>query len=416
MSAHAGRPAPALDVRNYALVTGAYWLFMLTDGALRMLVLLHFHALGYTPVELATLFLVYELMGIVTNAGGGWVASRFGLKLTLTAGLAAQVAALLALSALDPGWPQAMSVLYVVAVQGVSGVAKDLTKMSSKSAVKLVVAADAHGALYRWVALLTGSKNAVKGIGFFFGGLLLSTLGFRHGLWLMAAGLSVVLLFSLGTVDGAMGRSKRRTGLRDVFSKSREINLLSSARVFLFGARDVWFVVGVPVFLYDALGWSFEQVGAFMASWVIGYGVVQSIAPRVTRRGGDGPRAGVRAAGAWVAGLALVPLGIAAALAAGWPAGPVLVGGLALFGVVFAVNSALHSYLILAFSEHDGVTVNVGFYYMANAAGRLLGTLVSGLAYQWHGIAGCLLLAFAFLLAAAAFTFALRTDTPAAGG
>jgi predicted MFS family arabinose efflux permease len=404
--------APSLDVRNYALVTGAYWLFMLTDGALRMLVLLHFHTLGYTPLELATLFLVYELMGIVTNAGGGWIASRCGLKLTLTTGLAAQIGALLALSALDPGWPQALSVAYVVVVQGVSGVAKDLTKMSSKSAVKLVVSAEVPGALYRWVALLPGPKNAVKGAGSFFGALLLGTVGFRSGLWLMAVMLGVVLLASLASVDGAMGKAKKKTAFREIFAKSRDINLLSSARVFLFGARDVWFVVGVPVFLYDVLGWRFEQVGGFMACWVIGYGVVQSVAPRVTRRCADGRSAEVHAAGAWVTGLALLPLAIVLALAAGWPAGPVLVVGLALFGVVFAVNSALHSYLILAFSEHDGVTVNVGFYYMANAAGRLLGTLVSGLAYQWQGIEGCLLVAFAFLVVAGLFTFALRASHP----
>jgi len=397
-----------LDIRNYAIVTAAYWGFMLTDGALRMLVLLHFHTLGYTPFQLASLFLVYEVMGIVTNATGGWIASRFGLKLTLTTGLAAQIVALLALSALDPNWSVAMSVSYVLLVQGVSGVAKDLTKMSSKSAIKLVVPKDAHGALYKWVALLTGSKNAIKGLGFFVGAFLLSTMGFTDGLYLMTAVLAVILIASLIAVDGTMGQSKKKTKFTEIFSKSAEINLLSAARVFLFGARDVWFVVGVPVFLYDQLDWTFNEVGAFMAAWVIGYGFVQAIAPKLTVRSDDGRSAEVRGAAMWVAVLALVPLAILMALEAGLPAGTVLIGGLALFGLVFAVNSAVHSYLILALSEADGVSVNVGFYYMANAMGRLLGTLLSGLAYQWAGLTGCLGVAFAFLVTAALFTVLLR--------
>ena len=397
-----------LDIRNYAIVTAAYWGFMLTDGALRMLVLLHFHTLGYTPFQLASLFLVYEVMGIVTNAKGGWIASRFGLKLTLTTGLAAQIVALLALSALDPNWSVAMSVSYVLLVQGVSGVAKDLTKMSSKSAIKLVVPKDAHGALYKWVALLTGSKNAIKGLGFFVGAFLLSTMGFTDGLYLMTAVLAVILIASLIAVDGTMGQSKKKTKFTEIFSKSAEINLLSAARVFLFGARDVWFVVGVPVFLYDQLDWTFNEVGAFMAAWVIGYGFVQAIAPKLTVRSDDGRSAEVRGAAMWVAVLALVPLAILMALEAGLPAGTVLIGGLALFGLVFAVNSAVHSYLILALSEADGVSVNVGFYYMANAMGRLLGTLLSGLAYQWAGLTGCLGVAFAFLVTAALFTVLLR--------
>jgi MFS family permease len=402
-----------LDIRNYAIVTSAYWGFMLTDGALRMLVLLHFHTLGYTPFQLATLFLVYELMGVVTNALGGWIASRFGLKLTLNTGLAAQIAALLALAALDPAWSVAMSVAYVLIVQGVSGIAKDLTKMSSKSAIKLVVPKDAHGALYQWVSLLTGSKNAVKGLGFFVGALLLSTLGFQGGLWLMAAFLGVVLAGALAAVDGAMGKAKTKTKLREIFAKSRAINLLSAARVFLFGARDVWFVVGVPVFLYEQADWTFNAVGAFMACWVIGYGGVQMLAPKLTRRSADGQSAEIRAAALWIVLLGLAPLAIIGGLRAGIPAAPLLIGGLALFGLIFAVNSAIHSYLILAFSEHDGVTVNVGFYYMANAAGRLLGTLLSGLAYQWAGLQGCLIVSAAFIAAAAVFTFLLRPAGPA---
>ncbi len=397
-----------LDIRNYATVTAAYWGFMLTDGALRMLVLLHFHTLGYTPFQLATLFLVYEFMGIVTNATGGWIASRFGLKFTLTSGLALQIAALLALSAMPPDWTVAASVVFVLLVQGVSGIAKDLTKMSSKSAIKLVVPDAAHSSLYKWVAILTGSKNAIKGAGFFVGGILLAAVGFQQALWLMSLGLGVILVGSVLAVDGRMGKSASKTKFTQILSKSRDINLLSSARVFLFGARDVWFVVGVPVFLYDQLEWTFAQVGGFMAAWVVGYGAVQALAPHLTRRSDDGQSAESQSAVIWGAVLCAVPIAMVGGVAVGLPPTFLIIGGLAVFGLVFAVNSALHSYLILAFSERDGVVINVGFYYMANAAGRLLGTLLSGIAYQTAGLVGCLSVAGVFLAFATMFMIALR--------
>lgn len=402
------------DLRNYAIVTAAYWSFTLTDGALRMLVLLHFNALGYTPFQLAFLFVLYEFFGIVTNLVGGWVGSRLGLKVTLFAGLALQVAALLMLSLVDPDWAVALSVSYVVAAQGLAGIAKDLTKMSSKSAIKLVVPEDKSGALFRWVALLTGSKNALKGVGFFLGGLLLSVLGFRGGLWAMAAGLAIVLLVSALLLRGDFGRSKAKVKFTQLLSKTPAVNRMAAARFFLFGARDVWFVVGVPVFLASQLGWSAAEVGAFLAAWVIGYGVVQAAAPGLVARSSDGLSAEVRAARAWALVLALIPVGLAAALAAGLdPAGSVVVG-LGLFGVAFAVNSSVHSYLILAYTDADKVALNVGFYYMANAGGRLAGSLLSGLSYQWGGVIGCLLVAGALVAVSFLITLLLPTERPSA--
>lgn len=395
------------DIRNYAVVTAAYWGFTLTDGALRMLVLLHFHALGYTPFELATLFVLYEFMGMVTNLLGGWIGSRFGLKLTLYLGLSLQVAALLALSALDPAWPKGLSVAYVLIVQGVSGVAKDFSKMSSKSAVKLVVADDAHGTLFKWVAMLTGSKNALKGVGFFLGGFLLATMGFASALWLMAACLAAILAAAAVLLPTDMGVAKAKTKFSEIMSKSPAINRLAAARVFLFGARDVWFVVGLPVYLHGVLGWSFTAVGTFMAAWVIGYGFVQGLAPSLTKRSSDGRTTEIKAAQFWVFALVIVTACIAGALHAGWPPAMTLIVGLGVFGFVFAVNSAVHSYLILALTSADQVALNVGFYYMANAAGRLGGTVFSGLAYQWGGITGCLAVAAGMLVIAAIFTMAL---------
>ena len=382
--------------RNYALVTGAYWAFTLTDGALRMLVLLHFHTLGYGPVELAFLFLFYELFGVVTNLFGGYLAARTGLRTTLLWGLALQVVALVALSSTSPSWPKAASVAYVMAAQALSGVAKDLTKMSSKSAVKTLVPEGAESSLFRWVAVLTGSKNALKGAGFFLGGLLLSTLGYRLSLWGMAAALAAILLGSTVSLPREMGKSKAKNKLAHLLSKDAGINRLSAARFFLFGARDIWFVVAVPVFLATSLGWGFSEVGGFLAAWVIGYGLIQSIAPALLSAFTRGRAPGAGSARVLAFLLAAVMGILPIALSANLGAGVTVLLGLGLFGVVFALNSSVHSYLVLAYSDGDKVAMNVGFYYMANAGGRLAGTLISGLAYGAFGLVGCLWASFAF--------------------
>ncbi len=401
MTASAGTGRPQRPLAAYAAVTAAYWAFMLTDGALRMLVLLHFHTLGFSPVQLAYLFLLYEFAGMVTNLSAGWIAARFGLTTTLYVGLALQIGALLALSTLDPGWALWASVGFVMAVQGVSGVAKDLAKMSSKSAVKLL-APEGQGALFRWVAVLTGSKNAVKGIGFLLGAGLLALGGFEVAVLGMAGVLAVVLAAVALLMPAGLPRGRKGAAFTEVFSTDPNVNRLSAARVFLFGARDAWFVVGVPIYFYSVLSdgseagqrWAFFAIGIFMAVWIIGYGAVQAAAPQILRAREKGLVESVGLARLWVGGLALIPAALTlAALVAGGPAPwltATLVGGLLVFGAVFAVNSALHSYLILAFTEARRVTMDVGFYYMANAGGRLVGTLLSGLSYQVGGLALCL--------------------------
>lgn len=392
-----------MNLRNYLLVTGAYWGFTLTDGALRMLVLLHFFNLGYSPFTLAFLFLLYELCGIVTNLLGGWIASRMGLKITLTAGLALQVAALGLLALLNPQWSEWLSVAWVMAAQALSGIAKDLTKMSAKSAIKVLVPADAKGALFKWVAVLTGSKNALKGVGFFLGAFLLAVAGFAGALMIMAGALAAIWIGASFALPAAMGKAKAKAGFKELFSRNRDINVLCIARFFLFGARDIWFVVGVPVFLRGVLGWSFSEVGAFMACWVIGYGIIQGAAPAILR--GRTPAGGTTAISAFA--LAAVTAAIPLGLAAGVEPGPWIVGGLTVFGAVFALNSAVHSYLILDYSDGDKVALNVGFYYMANAGGRLVGCLLSGVLYQVAGLNGCLWGATLFAAAAAITALAL---------
>jgi MFS family permease len=398
--------------RNYAIVTLAYWGFTLTDGALRMLVLLHFFQLGYSPFALALLFLLYEAAGIGANLIGGWLATRFGIARMLAVGLATQIAGFLMLSALAPDWAAALSVAWVVVAQGICGIAKDLTKTASKSAIKLT-AGEASGRLFRWVAFFTGSKNAMKGVGFFLGGVLLEALGFRGALWAMAAALGAVLLGVVLSLPPMMGKAKASRSMKAFFARNRGVNLLAAARVALFGARDVWFVVGLPVFLY-ASGWSFSMVGAFLALWTIGYGAVQAIAPALVRRSADGLATEVPAARAWSLALALLPAGMAAALLGEIArADLIVVLGLGLFGVVFAVNSSLHSYLVLAYAGSDKAAEDVGFYYAANAAGRFGGTLLSGVFYAWGGITACLLGSAAMLAACWAITLALPRRMPA---
>ncbi|VVO24371.1 organoarsenical effux MFS transporter ArsJ [Pseudomonas fluorescens] len=392
----------APEVRQYLLVTGNYWAFTLTDGALRMLVVLHFHALGYSPLQIAALFLFYELFGVITNLLGGYLGARLGLNRTMNIGLAIQVLALLMLT-VPATW---LSIPWVMGAQALSGIAKDLNKMSAKSSIKLLVPDGQQGKLYQWVAILTGSKNALKGVGFFLGGALLALLGFKGAVLVMAAVLALIWIGSLVFLKKDLGKAKAKPRFREILSKSRAINILSAARMFLFGARDVWFVVALPVYLSSVFGWDFLSVGGFLALWVIGYGIVQSLAPRITgKRRGQLPDG--RAAGVWALALAGIPAAIALGLNTELSGPVVLMGGLLVFGGVFAVNSSLHSYLIVSYAKEDGVSLDVGFYYMSNAMGRLMGTVLSGWIYQAHGLVACLWISSAFVLLAALISMAL---------
>ena len=396
------------SLRNYLVVTTGYWAFTVTDGAIRMLVVLYFHLLGYSPFEVAMLFLFYEFFGVVTNLVGGWLGARIGLNLTMHIGMAMQVMALLMLTVPDV-W---LSVPYVMAAQALSGIAKDLNKMSAKASVKTLAGSGDGSRLFGWVAVLTGSKNALKGAGFFVGAVLLEWIGFRAALAVLAAMLFSVLVVTFVLLPSGFGKMKSKPKFTQVFSNVAAINWLSAARFFLFGSRDVWFVVGLPVFLYDVLKWDFSRVGGFLALWVIGYGLVQAAAPRLIRYSRHGRGPGGDTARFWVAILALLPAAIALGLQWGWPADRVLIVGLILFGVVFALNSAVHSYLVLAYSSHDKVSMNVGFYYMANAGGRLAGTVLSGWVYQNQGLEGCLWWSTGFVLMATLLSFGLPELKP----
>lgn len=392
-------------LRQYLVVTGNYWAFTLTDGALRMLVVLHFYSLGYSPLAIASLFLFYELFGVITNLIGGWLGARIGLNKTMNIGLFLQVLALSML--LVPA--TMLSVVWVMAAQAMSGIAKDLNKMSAKSSLKLLLPEDAQGALYKWVAILTGSKNALKGVGFFLGGLLLTQLGFQGAVAAMAAVLAAIWLLSLFLLKRELGKSKFKPKFKDLFSKSAAINKLSAARLFLFGARDVWFVIALPLYLATEFQWSQTSIGSFLALWVIGYGAVQAFAPLLTgKKSGKVP--GAASAVGWAIALCAVPLLISLGMQYSATPLQVLIGGLMLFGAIFAVNSSLHSYLIVSLAGRDGVSLDVGFYYMANAMGRLLGTVLSGWVYQVAGLHACLWISSGFLLLTVFISLTLKNS------
>ncbi|CAH0992132.1 hypothetical protein SIN8267_02248 [Sinobacterium norvegicum] len=393
-------PAVASPLRQYFIVTGNYWAFTLTDGALRMLIVLHFHQLGYGALAIAMLFVFYEFFGVVTNLVGGWLGARIGLNRTMNIGLGLQLAALSMLLV-----PSAqLTVAWVMAAQALSGVAKDLNKMSAKSSVKLLVDDNAQDKLYRLVALLTGSKNSLKGLGFFLGGALLSLIGFHDAILVMLIALTMVWLSSVIFLKKDLGKSSFKPKFKDIFSKSRAINLLSAARLFLFGARDVWFVIALPVYLASEFGWSHWSVSSFLALWIIAYGLVQSIAPRITGSRTTGATADGQTALSWALILAAIPAAIAIALTLDVAPLTSLLAGLILFGVVFAINSSLHSYLIVSYANSDAVSLDVGFYYMANAMGRLIGTLLSGWLFQQYGLVACLWVSALFIALAAVFS------------
>ena len=399
------------DLRNYILVTAAYWADTVADGASRMLVLFYFYQLGYSAFEVASLFLFYELFGILTNLFGGYIAARRGLKFTLFSGLVVQILALAMLGFAPEAW---LVVPYVMASQALSGIAKDLTKMSAKSAVKLVVPEGSESSLFKWVAILTGSKNALKGVGFFVGGLLLTLVGFQTSMIILLVMVAVALIATASMMHGGLGRTDGGARFRHIFSNNRSINVLAAARVFLFASRDVWFVVGLPVYLSSVLGWSYWGVGAFLAIWVIGYGAVQASAPSfLSRRARETGQLPDGRTATWLAFvLAAFPAAIAIALTADVDPTSVLVVGLIAFGFVFAMNSAVHSYLVLSYADNDKVAMNVGFYYMANAGGRLLGTVLSGALYQWYGLTGCLWASVIFVLLAACLSLMLPSRPP----
>jgi MFS family permease len=395
-----------LAIKQYLIITGNYWAFTLTDGALRMLVVLYFHQLGFAPLAIAMLFLFYEFFGVVTNLVGGWLGAKIGLNKTMHIGLFLQVFALLMLTVPE----EYLSIIWVMAAQALSGVAKDLNKMSAKSSIKTLLPPEEKVGLFKWVALLTGSKNALKGVGFFLGAVLLSTVGFKVAVFSMAVALLLVAILSTRLLKSELGKAKNKIKFTEVFSKSASLNYLSAARLCLFAARDVWFVVALPVYLAQQLHWQHHWVGAFIALWIVGYGLVQSFTPKILqRRNSNIITPDAKALSFWAIVLSIFVAVLALALSPSLIIyierylAPILIIGLLGFGVIFAINSSLHSYMIISLAKEDGVSLDVGFYYMANALGRLFGTVLSGWIYQSYGLIACLMISAVLAMLAALF-------------
>jgi predicted MFS family arabinose efflux permease len=391
-------------IKKYSAITANYWVFTLTDGALRMLVLLYFYQLGYSPFALATLFILYEVFGVITNLVGGWLGARIGLNKTMLIGMVIQVLALLMLALPS----EYLSVAYVMFAQALSGIAKDLNKMSAKSSIKLLVAKvnveETDNKLFTWVALLTGSKNTLKGVGFFLGGLLLTTFDFQISVLLMAIALVIVGVSTYPMLRGELGKTRYKAKFSQLFSKNASLNYLSAARLCLFAGRDVWFVIALPVYLASQLHWQHQTIGTFLACWIIFYGIIQANAPKIlTLLSGSVEKSSHQQVILWSVLLALVTLVLCLATYLFPQSNEVLIIGLFIFSAVFAINSSLHSYLIVALARDEGVSMDVGFYYMANAMGRLLGTILSGIIYQQVGLLACMSFALLFTLLASYF-------------
>lgn len=397
-------PLNDTGLKGYFVITGAYWAFTLTDGAIRMLVVLFFHQLGYSPLAIASLFLFYELFGMATNLLGGWLATWIGLNKILLLGMLLQIAALLMLTVPT----EYLTIIYVMAAQALSGIAKDLNKMSAKAGIKQLTENrhNSSSTLFNWVAMLTGSKNTLKGVGYFLGGLLLAIYGFSHALFILASGLFVALILTQYLLPKTQSHTLYKPKFSQLFSNTPAINWLSAARFFLFAARDIWFVVALPIYLTQQLGWQYQNIGSFLALWIIGYGIIQACTPILIKRVISHPPNG-KTAQKLASSLVFIPLLIALGLFLPLNPERVIIGGLTLFAVVFALNSAVHSFLIVDWSQHNKVAMNVGFYYMANAGGRLVGTVLSGLLYQYYGLVGCLIVSSAFIAATALISLRL---------
>jgi len=400
--------ANSTSLKSYAIITGAYWAFTLTDGAIRMLVVLYFYQIGYSPLAIASLFIFYELFGIITNLFGGWLATWIGLNKTLLIGMTLQIAALAMLTI--PA--EYLTVIHVMAAQALSGIAKDLNKMSAKASIKQLTLNDPNAStrLFKWVAALTGSKNTLKGVGYFLGGLLLSLYGFSQAMVILASGLVIALILTKYLLPKSNQQTQFKPKFSQLFSNSAPINWLSAARFFLFGARDIWFVVALPIYLSQQLGWQAQQIGSFFALWIIGYGIVQACTPRLIKLATHHTPNG-QTAQRLASALLFIPLILAIGLTQSQQPETLIIGGLALFAVFFALNSAVHSFLIVDWSQHDKIAMNIGFYYMANAGGRLTGTILSGLMYQYYGLIGCLTISSLFITVAAIISLRLPIKT-----
>ncbi|KAK9829657.1 hypothetical protein WJX72_007147 [[Myrmecia] bisecta] len=412
----------------FAIISLAYILFTTTDGAVRMIVLLHAYQQGFTALALAGIFSGYELAGVVVNLLAGVAGARWGIKATLLGGLSFQMVALGMLLGWQTSWGQAQAIVYISVSQVLNGVAKDLTKLGGKTVTKLVTPDEKQQALFKLVAWITGFKNSFKGLGYLLGAVLL-TVNYYLSIGIMMGLICAALPFAVSGLSWQLGRSERKNvTLRAVFRMNYNVNMLSAARFFLFASRDLWFEVTLPYFLRSpasGIGWGRVLVGLYLAIWIILYGQVQSWSPKFLLKPLGQSPPNKWAAVLWAAVLVACPAAMTGVLfgsnvfgygVAKGTAVAVMTVILYLFCLVFAVNSAVHSYLIVRYAEGNKVAMNVGFYYMANAGGRLVGTLLSGILYTYvgdsivQGFGACFAVSVAFVVISAVLASFIHDD------
>lgn len=460
-----------LPFHNLYASVYAFNLFTITDGAIRIIVLLYANQIGLSPLDIAVLFTLYELMGVVTNLFGGVFASRFGLKASMFLSLFLQLLGLVLVVLVEPIFgdlehlamklpsnltclastrtvieegnmgKRAEVIVYITFCQALSGVAKDFMKISCKTIPKLVTKKDAdeESSLFKLYSIVTGLKNSFKGFGFIFGALLTNFLGFEIAVYVLVGIVVVIVPAVVWGIDKDAGKAREFPGFNlKIFKKPWNINVLSLARFFLFGSRDVWFEVAAPLFFRNIIGWTEFEVGLFIGGYVIVYGYFQTATAKIYKaKNKDAKKTSWRPSclrgvppvqhiGGWAVACAaeILLLGIVlhflyqeyigqeCAAQYGAAIAGVLIVGFYAFGVIFAVNSAIHSYFIGLFSGGDKASMDIGFYYMANAMGRLVGTILSGYVYEVtrdeFGLSICLWVSSLFMALAAVTSYFIR--------
>jgi len=233
-------------LRPFVIISITYLLFTVTDGAIRMIVLLHAYSKSFSALQVAVMFTLYELAGVFTNLAAGMMGARWGIRFTLIVGLCLQIFSYGLLFGWNDDWSQRTAIIYVTIAQMFAGIAKDLTKLGGKTVTKLVTPEGRHTRLFRLVSLLTGWKNSLKGVGYFRGSALLevsydAALGFMIGL------IVIAMPFAIFGLDKNLGTAKKKNAsLKEIFVLDNfNLNVLSLARLFLFASRDFWFEVPV---------------------------------------------------------------------------------------------------------------------------------------------------------------------------
>jgi len=402
-------------VHNLYVTVWSFNLFTITDGAIRSIILLYANKLGFNAILIAVMFSMYELAGVFTNLFGGVIATRYGLKFTLLCSLVCQVVGLGLLLTIEPifGDLETMTnkggaTAFITFCQALSGIAKDLMKLSCKSMPKLVSKPGDDDKLFVLVAWVTGLKNSFKGFGSIVGAILINFTSLVTSVCVLLGIIGLIVPAPILYMDKFLGMNKKNAVFNlKVLQKGRDVNVLSLARFFLFGARDIWYEIAAPLFLSQALLWSDWTVGLFLGGYTIVYGFFQTSVSKLFKKSskenlsslakvfnGLPPVSQVKN---WAYGTAaqlvvwsciLYPLyrhliNTGNSDGALWGINIVFVFGVLCFAILFAVNSAVHSYFIVRYAGKDKLAMDMGFYYMANAGGRLVGTLLSGVIYYY---------------------------------